>query len=135
MSKEKKDAPEEDDALLEMTVGDSADVEPEVEPEPVPEPPAPVKRSARELRRQSLLEKVKMLKPKILKLYKHKGFPSTKFGALTPARFLKNFGMDEKDEELLRAVAVAWHYLHDAKKVGSTHMYRPRDEISEKLPF
>ena len=125
MSKENEDTPKED----------KAPEVPEVKPKVKPEPPAPVKRSPRELRRQSLLEKVKTLKPKMLKLYKHEGFPSTKFEALTPARFLKNFEMDETDEELLRAVGVAWHQLFDKGKVASTHMYRPPDEKPEQLPF
>ena len=98
-------------------------------------PVVEVKRSPREVQREALLKKCEMLKPKILKLYKHEGFPRTKFEALTPTRILQNLGLDETDEELLTAVGVAWHQLSDAGKVGSTSMYKPLDEKPPKLPF
>jgi len=101
----------------------------------VKEPVVSVKRSPRDIRRQALHERVNMLKPKIQKLYKHKGFPTTVQSALTAERILRNLGMDEKDKDLLRAVGIAWHELADEKKVASHQMYKPLDAEAEKLPF
>ena len=108
---------------------------PEEVPTP-PEKPKPVKQfTPRQIRRRDSLERSKKLKPKLLKLYKHPGFPATMIEALTVERVMKNIGEDPKDEDMKRSVGLAWHQLYDAGKVANPRFYRPAESKTEQLPF
>jgi len=112
------------------------DETPKDAPETPKEEPISVKAyTKRQLRRQALLKRSNELKPKLLKLYKHKGFPRTGVEALTVDRVLLNLGLDEKDDLNRRAVGFAWHKLYDEKKVAVPQFWRPPDDNADKLPF
>ena len=126
--------PENDPKEDEEVPTNETDV-PEEKDEASPEPVSTKIHTKRELRRQALIKRSNELRPKLLKLYKHKGFPRTGVQALTVDRVLLNLGLDEKDDLNRRAVGFAWHKLYDEKKVAVPQFWRPPDDNADKLPF